>query len=109
MTAGERDRDRGSAQAVLILIEDHIPAELTSQLQEFIDHDEWGVALDWILTEITESGVPVPRGIVDELTSMAPLMYPGKDLSERLRRLSLLADDTESWGQPPGTPGRSSR
>ena len=62
----------------------------------FIDHDEWGVALDWILTEITESGAPVPRGIVDELTSMAPLMYPGKDLSERLRRLSLLADDTES-------------
>jgi len=84
------EENKGRIQGMLILLDRYLPKEQIPYLQEFIDHDEAGLALDRMLSAIIERNEPIPDDLVHQFESMANLMYPGKDAQGRLARLRAL-------------------
>jgi hypothetical protein len=73
------EANRGRVQAALILCEDYLEPNEVSFLQEYIDHDEFGLALDEMVALLVNRSAVLPLALVDELESMGHLMYPGEN------------------------------
>src|SRR5438094_409976 len=87
----EHVANQGRVMGALILAEPYLSAQIISSLQEFIEHNEYGLALELIVDHLIERAAPVPKTLVDEINSMSHMMYPGEDAQERLCALSRLA------------------
>ena len=95
----EYERNKARAQTLLILAESYMSPRTVSFVQEYIDHDEHGLALESILDELIERAQPVPRALVDDLRSRPDQFYPGgATLQHRLERLATLASDEAGEG-----------
>lgn len=90
------DATRGRIQAMLIVSEAYLPRDLLPHLQELIDHDEWGLALDWMLDALLEEGRTLPLDVVEEYEASRGCFYPGERIDERLSALRGLSSSTSS-------------
>jgi len=89
--ASDYETNRGRVQAALILCEEYLHASEVTFLQEYIDHDEFGLALDEMVAVLSDRDVRLPDGTVAELESMLPIMYPGKNAESQLTKLRRLS------------------
>ena len=56
MDAQDDDRLAGEVQALLISVEPLLPQEATRRVEEFVDHAEYGVAVEFLGAVLGEAG-----------------------------------------------------
>jgi hypothetical protein len=59
---------------VIELVEDRLPAENVSDAREFLDHSEWGEALDLIVTQLYEFDLAVSQSVFSLIDSAGSKM-----------------------------------
>lgn len=78
---------RGRVRGVLIAVADAFPAQQVGLVDELIDANEAGVALEMLVGMLDEAHTHLSREVVNQVERLAKDMELSSDLAERVRAL----------------------
>jgi hypothetical protein len=78
------DKVKNEVLAVGRLFEGRLPQEVLLDALEYLQHNEYGLALETVCQQLVEYEVQITKSEYDLLQSMAGIMYPDASILEHL-------------------------
>lgn len=78
---------RGRVRGVLIAVAEAFPAEQVGLVDELIDANEAGVALEMLVGMLLEEGVPMDDSLVHQIERLVEHMGLSSELAKQVREL----------------------
>jgi hypothetical protein len=78
---------RGRVRGVLIAVAEHLQAQEVGLVDELIEANESGLALELLTVMLVETGVKVDPRVVEQIDQLAGDMGLAQELAERVQRL----------------------
>jgi hypothetical protein len=74
---------------LLAEVSDSIESHQASEVQQFIEHSEYGLALTWLADAILESGAHTPEIVLSQISGLANVVGINQEIPEAFRGTSL--------------------
>jgi hypothetical protein len=84
MDAAYYEEIQGRLHGLLIRLSDRLPSSAQAEVTEFIDHNELGVALEWMADALSEEGLPVTTEERADMVGLAAHMEMGEHVPQAL-------------------------
>ena len=78
---------RGRVRGVLIAVSAAFAPEQLGLVEELIDANEAGVALEMLIEMLVEAGVPIVRTIIDQITTLVQEMSLPASTAQQVKKL----------------------
>jgi len=78
---------RGRMRGILIAVSEAFPVQQVGLIDELIDANESGVALEMLVGMLVGGSVPVASGVVDQIERLVEEMHLSAEVAEQIRAL----------------------